>query len=546
MPGGVNARRTSLLPPAFRCYDADPVTTSSSPPALALVRGRLLPARADRADAILLARGAIRRIGATPDLLAAAPPDTAVLDLDGRTVVPGFVDGHAHFLQAGLRAARPDLSRAHSLDEALEIVGETLRAAPPSRVRVAEGWDETKWTRRTPPTREVLDALAPDRPLVLRRVCGHAAVANGAALGPLIAARGAHGIDAATGLLLEQAALELDASFRPAAEEIDAAIEAAGRRWLARGVTTTCDFLRGEMPLQYASFRARRTLPLRVVAYLVEEHGRIAAPQGPPPDDAFRPAGRKTFSDGSIGARTAALFAPYADRPRERGALLLEADAIAAACARAVDAGHALAVHAIGDRAIAAAIEAFARFPAETNRRLRHRIEHFELPRPGDAARLAELGVRPCMQPNFAAEWGGPGGLYEEALGAERVRTMNPLRSTLRAGCGLFFGSDGMPLSPLYGVSAALAHPNPEERLTVEESVALYTEAAADALVGDARFGRLEEGMAADVAVLPPHLDWTRVTAEDEVDLTIAGGRVAHRSARFDASPAAATRRERP
>jgi predicted amidohydrolase YtcJ len=143
------------------------------------------------------------------------------------------------------------------------------------------------------------------------------------------------------------------------------------------------------------------------------------------------------------------------------------------------------------------------------------------------------------MQPNFVAEWGLPGGLYERALGRARVERMNPLASVHRAGCGLFFGSDGMPLSPLYGVRAAMTHPIVTERLDEADAVGLYTRAPAEAFGSGPDSGRIVLGAAADLCVLPHRFDWLRADSATRTDLTIVAGRIVHRSAAF---PVAAAR----
>ena len=243
----------------------------------------------------------------------------------------------------------------------------------------------------------------------------------------------------------------------------------------------------------------------------------------------FRIHGIKLFADGSIGARTAALFEDYADRPGSKGDLLLDASTIAGAIRAAHDSGLTVAVHAIGDRAIAEVLQAFSRIPEGESFSQGDRLEHFEIPREGDAHELARLGVRVCMQPNFVAEWGLPDGMYERALGVNRARAMNPFRSVLDAGCALFFGSDGMPLSPLYGIRAALSHPREGERLDIHEAHALYTRAPAEAF-GEERSGLLREGWVADLAVLPREFKWENALPTTKVDLTIAAGHIAHKS----------------
>jgi predicted amidohydrolase YtcJ len=233
--------------------------------------------------------------------------------------------------------------------------------------------------------------------------------------------------------------------------------------------------------------------------------------------------GLKIFADGSIGGRTAAVFDEYADRPGEHGTLIQDDAALLTSIRRAHEAGLAVAVHAIGDRAIAQVLDAFAAFPPSEIHERRHRIEHFEMARPEDIRRAKELGLRPCMQPNFAGRWGQPGGMYEVALGPDRAKAMNAFRSALAAGTGVFFGSDGMPPSPAFGIRSAVDHPTPSERLTAEEAHRLYSEAGADAVAGDRRSGRIEVGADADLAVLPVD------DQDDEVDLTLLDGRVVHR-----------------
>lgn len=508
-------------------------TSTPETHAIALLAGRFAPA-IGAADSVLLAGGRIEAIGSARDVAALAPADAERIDLGGRIVTPGLQDGHMHFLSMGIRAARPDLSPCRSLDEALACVHDAAKEQSGGEILIAETWDETRWVRPERPTRDVIDRVAPGRPVVMRRVCGHTAVANSAALRRIAEVWNGGGVDPATGLLLEHPALSMDVMFPPSAVQTDAGFDTAARMCLERGITAGCDFLRPGDPALYARRLAQGELPLRVHGYLVEadaEHDGLASLTAE--RRSFRLEGIKIFSDGSIGARTAALLAPYDDPPGTEGALLLDVEAIAAWIARAHARRCSLAVHAIGDGAIAAVIDAFSRFDPDECRARRHRVEHLELPRPGDAERLATCGVRPCMQPNFVAEWGFPGGLYERALGTERVRRMNPLASVDRAGCGLFFGSDGMPLSSLYGIRAAMTHPTERERLSAEDALRLSTRAVAEAFATHEVSGSIAAGMDADLCVLPLGFEWERATAATRTDLTIVGGRIAHRGAAF-------------
>jgi predicted amidohydrolase YtcJ len=377
-----------------------------------------------------------------------------------------------------------------------------------------------------------LDAILPHQPAILRRVCGHVGVANTPALRWLAEVRGEDGIDLETGAMLEDAILNLDDFLPSSFEETSADFDVASKLCLSCGITTAVDFLRGHDVRAYSAHLARGELPLDVYAYLVDPDQDWRS-QLPSNRKSFRVRGIKLYADGSIGAGTAALFEDYAGRPDRRGQLLLDAETMARAVRAARESNLAVAIHAIGDRAIFEVLNAFERFPSEENHALGHRIEHLEMPRPGDLQRLTRIGARPCMQPNFAAVWGMPGGLYEIAVGAQRARAMNPLRTVLRSGCGLFFGSDGMPLSPLYGIRAAMNHPVVNERLSAEEAHQLYTRAAAEALSPHPSTGTLGEGWTADVTVLPRGFSWDEALPSTTVDLTIVKGRVAYSSEAF-------------
>jgi predicted amidohydrolase YtcJ len=501
--------------------------TTPSRNSLALLHGRLDPS-SGRSVSLLVEDGRIALLASAEEVLAKASSGCAIYDLEERLLSPGFVDAHMHFHSLGVRAARPSLSAARSLPEAMEIVRSGAQRAR-GEVLVAEGWDETKWKSPERPTRRDLDAVLPDRAIIARRVCGHAGAANTAALRWLEEHWGRRGIDFETGTLLEHPILSLDGLLPRTREEEDEAFEAAAAQCFSFGVTTASDFPRPDSLRAYAARTARAPLQLPVHAYLIdpEEHWRDIL--GGTNRENFRVHGIKLFSDGSIGARTAALFQDYADRAGARGDLLLDA----ATMANAMHAAHAqdlaVAVHAIGDRAIAEVLAAFAQCPSGESGRCGDRLEHLEMPCCGDAEQLAKLGVRPCMQPNFIAEWGMPGSMYERALGAARVRAMNPLRSVLRAGCGLFFGSDGMPLSPLYGVRAAMTHPLEDERLDAREAQALYTRAGAEVFRQE-DLGILREGWVADLAVLPRGVSWENAARDTTMDLTVAAGRVVYAS----------------
>ncbi len=485
-------------------------------------------------DSILIVGDRIAAVDRRARVLELAGDTCPTIELAGRVVAPGFRDAHFHFYQMGLFLARPSLGACASRADALDVVRDAVREAPGDDPVLLEEWDESAWANPELPTRRDLDAIERDRPLVLRRVCGHIALFNGAALARLEDRGPVDDLARETGLVREGLVLEVDEIFEPGAAGARRALEHIDSRCLTWGITTATDFLRPEMAAVYRDHWGDTPRAVDLDTYAVEACFDVpglldSLPVGPD----FRWRGLKLFLDGSVGGRTAAVSRDYEDRPGGRGALLYEDRDLRAAIGRAHAAGRAVAAHAIGDRAIAQALAAFGELPAGEAAARGHRIEHVELGRPADFDRLREIGVRPCMQPNFMGRWGGSGGLYEQALGPQRTEGMNALRTALGSGAGVFFGSDGMPPAPLFGIRSALHHPVPGQRLRLDEAIRLSTAAPADALPTTPGAGRLATGAPADIVVLPgsPEEIAAKPPASgfEEVDLTVKRGQVVHR-----------------
>jgi predicted amidohydrolase YtcJ len=214
--------------------------------------------------------------------------------------------------------------------------------------------------------------------------------------------------------------------------------------------------------------------------------------------------GGDVFLDGSLGSGTAALVEPYHDRAG-CGTLMHEDAEVERYFADAERLGISAGVHAIGDRAIEQCLASWEKvLGGRPSPRNRHFIEHFEVATPDQIARCARLGLFLSMQPQFDAAWGAPGGMYAARLGPERARSMNALRSARRAGVVLAGGDDSpvCRLSPLEGMRAAVDHHNPNERLSVEDALLMYTYDAARFGHVEDRTGRLAPGYAADFVVL--------------------------------------------
>lgn len=468
------------------------------------------------ADALAVRCGKIVAVGRSAEVLRLRGSDTQVISCKGQWVLPGFFDGHVHFLKVGLdRTFFVDLSGVRSLSEALEVLRARAEARPGEWV-VARGWDESRWPEKRYLERADLDRAVPKQPCLAVRVDGHMAAANTLAL-----ARGGgpegQFVNWERGHLWEEAVDKILALVRPKRETLVEAAAEASRFASSLGVTAVADM--GGTPQDLAAYQVaerRGLLRTRVFAYLSVDllpHLTALGIQRGWGSPCLRLVGVKAFVDGSIGAKTAALLEPYRGE-LGRGRVLLGRGELARIWRKVMEAGLQLAVHAIGDRAIEEVLAA-ARLSG-VGFHDRHRIEHVELPTPAQLRRLHDLGLVASMQPNFL-QWSGPGGMYEERLGPGRVARIDPHRWVLEEGIPLAFGSDGMPMGPLYGIGLALNPPHPVQRVTVEEALTAYTQGAAYATFAEDEVGTIAPGKWADLVVLsadPTKTPWEKVQVE--------------------------------
>jgi len=478
-------------------------------------------------DAVTIVDGRILAIGRAEEVLPTVGDEAVRVDLHGHVLFPGFVDAHVHLIQTGLVESgwRIDLSKRSRAD-----VLAALRDAAGSRGRgewiVGVGWDESGWADRTYLARSELDRIGPEHPILAVRRDGHLLTANSTALERVPPTAPERLIERDRGLVREKAALEMLAGIVPDETVLAEATDAAARLCHRLGITSVHTMT----PLRHASslMSGRAVRRLRVTLCPdVASFDRIASVglvtgYG---DPWLRFGGIKIFADGSIGARNAAVSEPFVGGGI--GELTYRDEEMASMIREAERAGWQTVIHAIGDRAIEQVLDAHE--TVGTDPSLRHRIEHFELPRAGQLARTAALGLRLCMQPNFIGEWSGPDSLYVDRLGAERDRNSNPLRRIVDAGIPLAFGSDGMPVSPLYGLHWAVNGPYPDQRLTVEEAIERYTAAGAWLGFEEESQGSIAPGMLADLVVLDDHpASAPERIAERTVEMTFVGGEMVY------------------
>jgi predicted amidohydrolase YtcJ len=483
------------------------------------------PAR-PRARALAIAGNRVVALGDDAQMRTLAGPEGKEVDLGGRTAVPAFADSHLHFMSWGLSLLQIDLAGVPSLEVALARVADRAEATPHGRWLTGRGWDHSLWTGGNFPTRHGLDGAAPDHPVWLRRKCGHAGWANSRALAlagitaqtpdPPGGAIDRTADGEPTGILKETAmSLISDLIPEPAMSEATQAIRDATAAAHRHGLVSVHTMEGPDALRAFQQLHAGGDLEMRVLIQIPEENLEAAVRLGLRSglgDERLRIGGVKIFADGALGARTAAMLAPYEGEPDNWGITITDAQALTAMVREASRAGLAAFVHAIGDRAnreVLDAVEASRR--AGEGLGLRHRIEHVQILHPDDVPRLAPLGVVASMQPLHATQ----DMLLADALWGRRCAGAYAWRSLLDSGAVLAFGSDAPveDLSVMAGIHAAVTRrrpdgsPGPEgwipqERIGVAQALRAYTVGAAYAAGEEATRGTLSPGKLADVAVL--------------------------------------------
>ena len=466
-------------------------------------------------------------VGADGRITAVAPPmsedwddsEVTLVDLHGAVMFPGFVDGHAHLYGIGDRELRLNLEGTASIGELVTRIEAELDGKPAGTLLVGRGWIETGWPEGRMPVAADLDAVSPDHPVILFRADGHALVANSAAMvlagisddtpdveGGKIE-RDENG--AAAGLFIDNAmGVFFALQTAPSLQEIEYTYKVAGQTYAARGWTGVHNM---SVPPEHAEVLARLdgegAMPLRLYnAY--DAAGFALAEQRLHETDTITNRAVKIYMDGALGSRGALLIEPYSDRPATSGLSLMEPEKLDETMAEADARGVQLAIHAIGDLANRRVLQAFEQGGYGQDHRWR--IEHTQILHPDDIARLAELGLVASMQPSHAI---GDLKFAPDRLGLVRLRGAYAWQSLLNAGAVVLGGSDA-PVevgSPLIEFYAAVARRDlegwsgegwhPEEALTREQALALFTTAPAYGAFMEDELGTIEPGKRADFTV---------------------------------------------
>lgn len=479
-----------------------------------LLTGAGVPGDAAEVD-ILIHRGQVIAVGSTAD--AGLTPDE-VVDLEGRWVMPGLWDHHVHFTQWAILRRRLDLSGARSAAAAGQIIAARYRAEMERyEPLIGYGFRDAMWDDE--PTTELLDAVVPDRPVVMLSGDMHACWVN-------TAARNRYGLSHA-GVLREQAAFDLQMRLEKAApgdENLaisDAAVVAA-----SRGVVGIVDLEMGNNLVGWTERMSRGLHALRVTSgfYPAQLDERIEAGWRndsivPGTNDLLKVGPLKFLTDGSLNTRTAYCHEPYLGGDN-RGELVIGPEETTALLKRATEHGFHGAVHAIGDAAVTHALDAFAATGAKGT------IEHAQLVSDSDIARFGRLGIAASVQPSHLWDDRDP----TEKIWPDRAERAFPLSALHAAGARLLLGSDApvSPLNPWQGIAAA-THRSGDHREPWHQHHALTRE---QALIGTAGTVKVSAGMVADLIVIEadPRTCVHSALVSMPVAATLLQGRFTHRT----------------
>jgi predicted amidohydrolase YtcJ len=491
--------------------------------------------RSPRAEAIAIRGDRIIFVGSNADAKKYEGRTTRVVDLGGKTVVPGMADAHCHLLGIGQREMTLNLEGTTSLEDFLARVRERVRQAKAGEWVTGRGWIETFWKPPVFPTRQELDRIAPDNPLYLVRADGHGAVANSAALklagitrqtpnpfgGEILKDKRT---GEPTGMLLD-AAKELVTKHIPAPTEADLerATVLGVERSIRLGWTQIHDAggsfqdvarmrkLYGEGKIKLRIYKAVYG-PGPEAERLLKEGASVGAF-----DNRFTLRTIKVVFDGALGSRGAALLAPYSDAPDTSGFLTVKEEELSPMLAEALRRGIQVETHAIGDRANRRILDLYEKAlnsVPTAQRKIaepRWRVEHAQIVNPADLPRFARLGIIPSMQPSHAIS-----DLFfaPSRLGLKRLEGAYAWQSFIKSGAIVPGGSDapverGEPMIEFYAATARKSLKgesgegwHPEEAVTREQALKMFTLWPASAAFEEKMRGSIEAGKLADLTIL--------------------------------------------
>jgi predicted amidohydrolase YtcJ len=547
-----------------------------------LINGKIYPLDTDDhvAEAIALHGNKIAGVGKTSELLAEYK-NVRVIDLQGKTVIPGLVDGHGHMLGEGGYLQNLDLNGTTSPQQVADMVARKIKDVHAEQWVLGRGWDQNRWQKEEFPTHDILDKISPNNPVVLRRVDGHAMWVNAKVLQIAGVSSSTPDPDGGkiyrdakgnpTGIFVDNAMDLIDRVIPElTTEEIGQRLRYALDECAKLGLTEVHDMGVDLQTIEtYKKLIENGECPLRIYAaidYLTAQldeskgrtntwkyyltHGKeVGYGNG-----MLNVRAVKLYMDGALGSRGAALLDQYSDDPGNRGLTIMHESQIDTICEQAAANGFQVCVHAIGDRANHIMLNEYEKILGNLPKNSlspRWRIEHCQVLEPSDIPRFKQIGILPSMQPTHATSdmyWA------ELRLGPERIKGAYAWQSLLKTGVNIIGGSD-FPVespNPLWGIYAAVTRSDragypqngwrSEECMTRLQAIRAFTTNAAYGAFEESIKGQIQPGQWADLTVLSK--DIMQIPAAEilttAVEMTIVNGKIVYQKSPVAAGDSAA------
>ncbi|ARC84276.1 amidohydrolase family protein [Clostridium argentinense CDC 2741] len=457
-----------------------------------------------------------------------------VIDLKGKTILPGFYDSHVHLVQTGLNSLSLDLSKCTSLKQIFKLIENKAKETAKGQFIRATGLDEYKLDEKRLPNRYELDNCAPDHPVWINRVEYHTSIVNSLALHKLKTPLNAEGTEtknniptgvltgSASALVRKQILAKISSEMR--LEGVNKTLIDA----IAKGVTSI-NAMEGGFTFHDKDaefiYNNKDSFPIDIILfYQTVNINKVL-------DKNLKRIGGSIFLDGSFGSRTAALSEPYLGCDDAYGKLYFTQEEMNSFILKAYKNNIQVSTHAVGERAIEQIITAHEYAQSiYPNKNLRNRVEHFELPSLDHIKRANKLGLIASMQPTYEYLWGGYDKMYSKTIGKKKCEETNPFRKIIDNGLIICGGSDSdvTPINPILGIHSAVNHPISEHRVSVLEAIKMFTINSAYAVFEDNIKGSIKSNKYADFVILNENpLEIPKESLKDiEVLATIKEGHI--------------------
>jgi predicted amidohydrolase YtcJ len=520
------------------------------PADLVLINGKIITMNLvqPKAEAVAIQAAKIIQVGTNNAITNCIGKETKIIDLKGKTVIPGFIDSHIHVADFARVLKWVDLWNVKSIKELQTRLNKYVQKTPKGNWIIGRGWEKSSFAENRLPTCYDLDVVSPDNPVILYQRYGQMAIVNSKAMeiAGLIKQTVASGdtIDRnqetgqLTGILRGDATNSVW-KFIPTLtkEELMEAIFSAFEKIVRAGITSVCWIVFSSDELSIIKqLNEQNRLPISVYVIVPVElidSELISALSKDSPNSTVKVSGAVIFADGYLSSKTAAMFEPYRDGSDTNGSLLYTQEEMNLLAVKIHKANLQLNIHAAGDKGVDMALTTIENISKESpGIELRSRIEQAAVLNQGLIDRMKNsnviVSVQPCVMDSEFRVWSA-----SARLGPERARWLYPLKMLISSGIKVIGGSDCPmePLSPLLGIQAAVTREFiSEERVTVEDALRFYTVDAAYAFSEENLKGSIDKGKNADLTVLSHDLlaaEHNEVT-KIEVEMTIEGGRVVY------------------